>query len=81
MTITISACVGGEKLYKELSKPLLERYGTTVKRTDKAMMFWEVAKEKTNTQASDPKVAAERAANVWRARLGIYDDKKRWREG
>lgn len=70
------ACVGGEKLYKELSTPLLERYGLTVKRVDKAMSFWQVANEQI-APPKDPKLAAERAAEVWRARLGIYDDKKR----
>ena len=71
----ISACVGGDKLYRELSQPLLERYGVSAKRTDKAMNFWQVATDQM-VPPKDPKLAAERAAEVWRARLGIYDDRQ-----
>lgn len=68
--------MGGEKLYKELSTPLLERYGHAVKRTDKAMGFWQVANDQMQPP-KDPKQQAERAAEVWRARLGIYGDTQR----
>lgn len=71
----VTACVGGEKLYRELSTPLLEKYGITAKRTEKAMNFWQVATDQM-APPKDPKLQAERAAEVWRARLGIYDDKK-----
>lgn len=70
-----AACVGGEKLYRDLSTPLLEKYGITAKRTEKAMNFWQVATDQM-APPKDPKLQAERAAEVWRARLGIYDDKK-----
>jgi len=71
----VTACVGGDKLYRELSQPLLERYGVSAKRTDKAMNFWQVATDQM-VPPKDPKLAAERAAEVWRARLGIYDDRQ-----
>ena len=67
--------MGGEKLYKELSTPLLEKHGITAKRTEKAMNFWQVATDQM-APPKDPKLQAERAAEVWRARLGIYDDKQ-----
>jgi len=70
---SVIACVGGDRLFREVSKPLLERHGQQVKRTDKAMNFWSTAAE-SSLPTKDPKVAAERAADVWRARLGIYDD-------
>lgn len=70
---SVTACVGGDKLYKELSTPLLEKYGPTAKRSDKAMDFWQVATDQM-APPKDPKLAAERAAEVWRARLGIYGD-------
>lgn len=70
---SVTACVGGDKLYKELSTPLLEKYGPTAKRADKAMDFWQVATDQM-APPKDPKLAAERAAEVWRARLGIYGD-------
>jgi len=70
---SVTACVGGDKLYKELSQPLLERYGVTAKRTEKAMNFWQVTTDQM-APPKDPKLAAERASELWRARLGIYDD-------
>lgn len=63
-------------MYKELSAPLLEKHGQVVKRTDKTMSFWQSANEGM-APPKDPKLQAERAADVWRARLGIYDDKRR----
>jgi len=76
MKAAVTACVGGDKLYKELSAKMLSKYGQTVKRSDKAYAFWEVANQGLAPSVPNPKAAAERAAGVWRARLGIYDERK-----
>lgn len=73
---SVTACVGGDKLYKELSTKILAKFGQTVKRSDKAYAFWEVANTALAPNVPNPKAAAERAAGVWRARLGIYDERK-----